>query len=141
MINQVVSNSSSRVDHRGQLGGMPGVTVRGLEETPYTRPLHSPSSSVHSKSMELYIGPWSKRLVAVMDNAVVHYFCLLNGEEIQLLTPSFATACKISGLKSAHIHHSKQYIRWSYNKSTFNTVRFFFFFLILKNRDKIKTKS
>ena len=33
-------------------------------------------------------------------------------------------ACKISGLKSAHIHACEQYTRWSYNKCTFNTVRF-----------------
>ena len=38
--------------------------------------------------------------------------------------PFTATACKISGLKSAHIHSSRQYIWWSCNKSTFNTVQF-----------------
>ena len=35
-----------------------------------------------------------------------------------------ALACKISGLKSAHIHAWKQYIWWCYNKSTFNIVHF-----------------
>ena len=40
------------------------------------------------------------------------------------LPPSLATACKISGLKSAHIHRCKQYIWWSCNKSTVNTVHF-----------------
>ena len=34
------------------------------------------------------------------------------------------TACKISGLESAYIHACKQYILWSCNKSTFNTVHF-----------------
>ena len=41
-----------------------------------------------------------------------------------VINPFNATACKICGLKSAHMHARKQYIRWSYNKSTFNTVRF-----------------
>ena len=39
--------------------------------------------------------------------------------------PFTATACKISGLReSAHIHASKQYIWWSCNKSTLNSVHF-----------------
>ena len=38
--------------------------------------------------------------------------------------PFAAPACKISGLKMAHIHACKQYIWWSCNKSTFNTVHF-----------------
>ena len=40
------------------------------------------------------------------------------------INPFTATACKISGLKSAHIHASKQYIRWSCNKSTLNILHF-----------------
>ena len=38
--------------------------------------------------------------------------------------PFTAPACKISGLKSAHIHACKQYVSWSCNKSTFSIVRF-----------------
>ena len=41
-----------------------------------------------------------------------------------LFNPFTAPACKISRLKSAHIHACKQYIWWSYTKSTFNTVHF-----------------
>ena len=40
------------------------------------------------------------------------------------LSPFIATAFEISGLKSAHIHGSKQYIWWSCNNSTFSTVHF-----------------
>ena len=40
------------------------------------------------------------------------------------LTPFTAPACKISGLKIALIHACEQYIRCSYNKSTFNAVHF-----------------
>ena len=40
------------------------------------------------------------------------------------INPFTAPACKISRQKSAHIHACKQYIWWSYNKSTFNTVQF-----------------
>ena len=46
------------------------------------------------------------------------------GEVHPNLNPFTATACKISGLKGAHIHASKQYIWWSYNKSTFKTAHF-----------------
>ena len=35
------------------------------------------------------------------------------------LNPFSASACKRSGLKSAHIHACKEYIWWSYNKSHF----------------------
>ena len=38
--------------------------------------------------------------------------------------PFTAPACKISGLKCGHVHACKQYIRWSYKKSTINTVHF-----------------
>ena len=38
-----------------------------------------------------------------------------------ILNPITAPACKISRLK---MHSSKQYTRWSYNKSTFNAVHF-----------------
>ena len=38
------------------------------------------------------------------------------------INPFTTPAGNISGLKSAHIHTSKQYIWWSYNKSTFSTV-------------------
>ena len=41
-------------------------------------------------------------------------FCIFN--------PLTAPACKISGLKSAHIHARKQYICWSCDRSTFNTM-------------------
>ena len=40
------------------------------------------------------------------------------------INPFTAPACKISGLKSAHIHPCKQHIWWSYKKSTFNPVHF-----------------
>ena len=40
------------------------------------------------------------------------------------INPFTATACKISGLKRAHIHSCKQYSWWSCNKSTFSTVLF-----------------
>ena len=40
------------------------------------------------------------------------------------INPFSATACKISGLKSAHIHPCRQYIWWSYNKPIFNAVHF-----------------
>ena len=40
------------------------------------------------------------------------------------LTPITVTACKISGLKSAHILASKQDIWWSCSQSTFNAVHF-----------------
>ena len=40
------------------------------------------------------------------------------------INPFTTPAGKISGLKSAHIHPSKQYIWRSYNKSTFSTVHF-----------------
>ena len=40
----------------------------------------------------------------------------------ELVNPFTATACKISGLESAHIHASKQYSWLSCNKSTFNSV-------------------
>ena len=42
--------------------------------------------------------------------------------EMSVINPFTAPACKISGLKSAHIHAHKQYILWSYNKSTLSTV-------------------
>ena len=38
--------------------------------------------------------------------------------------PLTATACQICWLKTAHINASKQYIWWTYHKSTFNTVHF-----------------
>ena len=41
-----------------------------------------------------------------------------------VFNPFTAPACKTFRLKSAHIHACKQYIWWSYNKSTFNTVHF-----------------
>ena len=41
-----------------------------------------------------------------------------------LFNPFTAPACKISRLKNACMHASKQYIWWSCNKSTFNTVHF-----------------
>ena len=37
-----------------------------------------------------------------------------------ILNPFTATACKMFGLNCTHIHTSKHYIWWSYNKSTFN---------------------
>ena len=40
------------------------------------------------------------------------------------VNPFTVPACKISGLKSAHIHACKQYIWWSCNNSTFSTVHF-----------------
>ena len=40
------------------------------------------------------------------------------------INPFSATACKISGLKSAHILASKQDIWWSCSQSTFNAVHF-----------------
>ena len=40
------------------------------------------------------------------------------------VNPFTAPGRKISGLKSAHIHSCKQYIGWSYNKSTFSVVHF-----------------
>ena len=40
------------------------------------------------------------------------------------VNPFTATACTISGLKSARTHASRQYIWWSYNKSTFNIEHF-----------------
>ena len=40
------------------------------------------------------------------------------------LNPLTVPACKISGLKSAHIHACKPYMRWSYSKSTFNILHF-----------------
>ena len=46
------------------------------------------------------------------------------GEVHPNLNPFTATACKISGLKNAHIHATRQYIWWSYNKSAVNTVPF-----------------
>ena len=42
----------------------------------------------------------------------------------QKFNPFTATACKVSGLKRAHIHACKQYNWRSCNKSTFNTVHF-----------------
>ena len=39
---------------------------------------------------------------------------------MRLFNPFTAAACKISGLNSAQMHSSKQYIRWSYSKSTFS---------------------
>ena len=44
--------------------------------------------------------------------------------KISEINPFIAPACKISGLKSAHIHACKQYFWWSYNKSTVNIVHF-----------------
>ena len=49
---------------------------------------------------------------------------ITQGHEARRINPFTAPACKISGLKRAHIHACKQYIWWSYNKSTFNTVHF-----------------
>ena len=40
------------------------------------------------------------------------------------INPITASACKISGLKNAHIHACTQCTWWSYNKSTFNTAGF-----------------
>ena len=47
-----------------------------------------------------------------------------NVHGVEQFNPFTATACKISGLKNAHMHSHKQYLWWSYNKSTFNTVQF-----------------
>ena len=47
---------------------------------------------------------------------------LVFAEDVNLFT---ASACKISVLKSAHIHACRQYIGWSCNKSTFDTVHFY----------------
>ena len=44
--------------------------------------------------------------------------------EMNFMNPFTASACKISGLKSAHIHSSRQYIWRSCSKSTFNTSPF-----------------
>ena len=43
-------------------------------------------------------------------------------EVVRHFNPFTAPVCNISGLKSARIHGCKQYIWWSYNKPTFNTV-------------------
>ena len=43
---------------------------------------------------------------------------------IYTVNPFTAPPCKISRLKSAHMHACKQYIWWSYNKSTFSPVHF-----------------
>ena len=43
---------------------------------------------------------------------------------VAFINPFTVIACKTSSLKSAHIHTSKQYNWWSYNKSTFSTVHF-----------------
>ena len=52
------------------------------------------------------------------------YFHWHQQEHQGFINPFTSPACKISRLKSAHIHASKQYIWWSYNKSTLNTVHF-----------------
>ena len=43
---------------------------------------------------------------------------------VTCLNPFTVPGCKIFGLKSAQIHTCKQYIWWSYNKFSFNTVHF-----------------
>ena len=52
------------------------------------------------------------------------YFHWHQQEHQGFINPFTSPACKVSGLKSAHIHSSKQYIWWSYNKPTLNTVHF-----------------
>ena len=48
--------------------------------------------------------------------------CYEKNPDDSRINPFTATACKISRLKSAHIHPSKQYSWCSYSKSTVNTV-------------------
>ena len=65
----------------------------------------------------------ASKLVLASSSSRIYYFLWRCGEE-QHFHPLTAPACKMSGLKSAHIHACKQYNWWSYNKSTFNTVHF-----------------
>ena len=51
-------------------------------------------------------------------------FLLAKAMWSRVFNPFTAPAYNISGLKSAVIHACKQYICWSYNKSTFSTVHF-----------------
>ena len=55
--------------------------------------------------------------------AILRGFFCVSSSQIYL-NPFTVPALTISGLKSAHIHPCKQYIRWSYKKSTFVTVHF-----------------
>ena len=47
-----------------------------------------------------------------------------NVHVVEQFNPFAAAACKISGLKGAHMHSCKWYIWWSCNKSTFSSVHF-----------------
>ena len=53
-----------------------------------------------------------------------HLKTTFKSAKFEALNPFTAPACKISGLKSAHMHARKQYLWWSYNKFAFNTVHF-----------------
>ena len=53
--------------------------------------------------------------------------CLWRRADLHVINPLTAPACNIFWLKSAHIHTCRQYIRWSYNKSTFNSCAFWYF--------------
>ena len=83
-----------------------------------------------------------KRVVVILSTPVpqiTHFPCVLivlalltalpivpfySSEAWTSFNPFTAPACKISGLKSAHIHTSRHYIWWSCNKSAFSTVHF-----------------
>ena len=64
---------------------------------------------------------WISRLHMQGHCIWIHFPVLLFVADIN---PFTAPACKTSGLKSAHIHASIQYIWWPCNKSALNTVNF-----------------
>ena len=88
---------------------------------PYTTAGHHPgvpsSAPDVASSSQLPAARWG--VVHITPLLVVCLFLLF-----PLVNYFTATACKISGLKSAHIHACRQCIWWSYNKSTFITVHF-----------------
>ena len=97
-------------------------------------PIHSaPPSLVWISSS--YISPWDNRttwlgvkhqltylLTPATSNLIPSRKWFRPNSHSLFVNPFSATACTISWLKSAHIHTFKQYIWWSYNKSTFNTL-------------------
>ena len=65
--------------------------------------------------------------VLTLGNKVILYCISLSWlvmNFVDVCIPFTVRACKISGLKSAHIHACKQCIWWSYNISFFTTVHF-----------------
>ena len=93
---------------------------KGTETWTWTRADRARSTADTQGSILIVLSLTCHTVCRDRSNSALQWPC----GEFTSFNPFTAPAWKMSALKSVHIHACRQYIWWSYNKSSFDTVHF-----------------